>query len=196
MRHPTILTACSLIALLGFPLESRAASEPIVFDFEDGLQGWTLNGAERVQTGALGGEWAIFGNRSASLSIEIDLTEIAFISIDQFFPGEILGRVEGTDFLSLRRSQPGAGDFIGRLSSPDLSNPGRRVINVRSLEGLWQVGFLWSLLPIADVPPPDEVLGFIDNITFHPVPEPSTLGLLGFGLAALTISRRRRVQTR
>ena len=32
---------------------------------------------------------------------------------------------------------------------------------------------------------------FIDNITFHPVPEPGTLGLLAVSLVALAIARRR-----
>ena len=32
---------------------------------------------------------------------------------------------------------------------------------------------------------------FIDNITFHPVPEPSTLAMLGLSLAAHGIARRR-----
>ena len=34
-----------------------------------------------------------------------------------------------------------------------------------------------------------EVLAFIDNITFHPVPEPGTLTLLALSLAALLIVR-------
>ena len=52
-----------LIALLAFALPAHAAPAPIVFDFEDGLQGWELNGsAQRVQTQVLGGGWAIFGD--------------------------------------------------------------------------------------------------------------------------------------
>ncbi len=35
------------------------------------------------------------------------------------------------------------------------------------------------------------VFAFIDNITFHPVPEPGTLGLLAVSLGALVIYRRR-----
>jgi hypothetical protein len=34
--------------------------------------------------------------------------------------------------------------------------------------------------------------GFIDNITFHAVPEPATAVLLGLGLVALAALRRRR----
>ncbi len=39
--------------------------------------------------------------------------------------------------------------------------------------------------------PEDSLLAFIDNITFHPVPEPGTFGLLVFSLVALVIARRR-----
>ena len=50
----------ALIALLSLALPAGAAPEPIVFDFEDGLQGWALHGsAQRVQTQVLGGEWAV-----------------------------------------------------------------------------------------------------------------------------------------
>ncbi len=54
----------ALIALLSLAVPAWAAPAPIVFDFEDGLQGWELTGsAQRVQTQVLGGKWAIFGNR-------------------------------------------------------------------------------------------------------------------------------------
>ncbi len=36
----------------------------------------------------------------------------------------------------------------------------------------------------------DSRLGFIDNVTFHPVPEPGTLGLLAVSLVALGMYRR------
>jgi hypothetical protein len=77
-----------LIALMGLALPAWAA--PIVFDFEDGLQGWELHGsAQRVQTQLLGGEWAIFGNGfmgedATFISREIDLTNIGSASF-QFF---------------------------------------------------------------------------------------------------------------
>ena len=52
----------ALIASLSLALSVQATPAPIVFDFEDGLQGWELGGsAQRVQTQVLGGEWAIFG---------------------------------------------------------------------------------------------------------------------------------------
>ena len=54
----------AFIVLLGLALPAYAAPAPIVFDFEDGLQGWTLVlAAQRVQTQSLGGEWAIFLDR-------------------------------------------------------------------------------------------------------------------------------------
>ncbi len=54
----------ALIPVLGLSLPAQAARAPIVFDFEDGLQGWELVlAAQRVQTQSLGGEWAIFLDR-------------------------------------------------------------------------------------------------------------------------------------
>ncbi len=47
-RAPAI---SALIALLGLVLPAQAAPAPIVFDFEDGLQGWELQSARmRVRT--------------------------------------------------------------------------------------------------------------------------------------------------
>jgi hypothetical protein len=68
--------------------------EPIVFDFEDGLQGWELHGsAERIQTQLLGGDWAILGDGlvegGAAISTVMNLSDIVFISVDQFFVGDV-----------------------------------------------------------------------------------------------------------
>lgn len=81
---PISVLAISLL----FPFPTNGM--PIVFDFEDGLQVWELYGAAtRVQTHVLGGEWAIFGDGllpgEASISVEMDLTGIASISVKQFF---------------------------------------------------------------------------------------------------------------
>ncbi len=74
LRYLPVL-ACYVI----FSLPAHAAPAPIVFDFEDGLQGWELSGsAQRVQTQVLGGEWAIFGDgaglaQSTFVAIEVDV---------------------------------------------------------------------------------------------------------------------------
>ncbi len=64
------------IATIGLALPVQAAPAPIVFDFEDGLQGWELHGsAQRVQTQVLGGEWAIFGDGVLSPLTELKLID-------------------------------------------------------------------------------------------------------------------------
>ncbi len=68
----------ALIVLLGLALPVQAAPAPIVFDFEDGLQGWELHGgATRVQTQVLGGEWTIFmGNLAGVVWISMEVEEL------------------------------------------------------------------------------------------------------------------------
>ena len=85
----TVLVGAALLAVQASP----AAAAPIVFDFEDGLQGWTLGGsAQRVQTQVLGGEWAIFGDgfvEGEATSITppegFSLSGFASVSWDTFF---------------------------------------------------------------------------------------------------------------
>ncbi len=64
MLHAAMVRALALVALLSLALPVQAAPALIVFDFEDGLQGWTVEGSpQRVQTQVLGGDWAIFADR-------------------------------------------------------------------------------------------------------------------------------------
>ena len=166
---------------------AQAAPAPIVFDFEDGLQGWELNGwAQRVQTQLIGGEWAIFGDGGiprgarAQMSIEIDLTGIASMSVEELsVSGGArrlwwgVGGIGDTDILLKPFDLVEAGD--PSLLSADLG----------SLTDVSVVHITWftSL--------PSFTVAFIDNITFHPVPEPSTLALLGVSLTVLGIYRCR-----
>ena len=68
------------LILLLYPNLGLAA--PIVFDFEDGLQGWTSSGATRQEVDFLGGKFAIFGVDGARMTIELDLTNIQAMSIE------------------------------------------------------------------------------------------------------------------
>ncbi len=152
----------ALIAFLSLALPAQAAPAPIVFDFEDGLQGWELHGAAtRVQTQVLGGEWAIFMDNLVDgivwISMEVqELQAVGPVSFDQLI-------IEGGGFQVFKGI-----DLI--------ENTGVIFIGVPTL-------------PFGA--PPISVVAFIDNITFHPVPEPSTLALLAVCLAALMIYRRR-----
>ncbi len=179
------------IATIGLALPVHAAPAPIVFDFEDGLQGWELSGsAQRVQTQVLGGEWAIFGDwlieGGASITMEMDLTNVGSISVVQFF---VDGNEDGLlFFLGIDLIE---NIRIGTFSTLDVVEPGNpslRVVDVRIMEPD-VVGFFWGFDSESVSLPP--IVAFIDNITFHPVPEPSTLALLAFGLAALAVRDKR-----
>ncbi len=193
------------IATIGLALPVQAAPAPIVFDFEDGLQGWELHGsAQRVQTQVLGGEWAIFGDgvlspltelklidgiavvSGTALSMSFDLTGIASISVEQFF-------IDGNEdeLFFLRGIDLIENISIGTLEALDVIEPGNpslRGVDVSSINGVGIIGFAWGFE--FESVPPQTIVAFIDNITFHPVPEPSTLGLLIVSLAALVITRR------
>jgi len=187
-----IAPAALLLLLLSTPV-AQAAPDPIVFDFENGLQGWTLEGsAQRIQTGVLGGDWAIFGDgvagAGASMSMEVDWTGIASITVEHFF---ISGNGNGLHALVLGDAPVGGGRTISfpQFEVVESGNPSLRTISPGL--GMGHVEITWeNSLPNVGHP---SVVAFIDNITFHPVPEPSTLGLLTMTLAALLIARRRRV---
>ncbi len=188
MLHAAMFRALALVVLLGLAPPVQAAPAPIVFDFEDGLQGWELHGAtQRVQTKVLGGDWAIFADgRSIAamhppfIEIEMDLTEIASISLEQFF---VEGNEDNLFFIN---------GVFSRLDVIEPGNPSLRAVDVSSMTGVTDVHFVWGLPTseiVNELPPP--IVAFIDNITFHPVPEPGTLTLLAGSLVALVIARRR-----
>jgi hypothetical protein len=65
-----------LVAALLAAQARLAASAAIVFDFEDGNQGWTLIGVERRAEPVLGGSYAMLGREFDRMWIEIDLTNV------------------------------------------------------------------------------------------------------------------------
>ena len=204
-----MLLILAALALSFSPLPAHAVSitEPIVFDFEDGLQGWELHGsAQRVQTQILGGEWAIFGDgfvppldasdpndglrpvfpvscepppcptrpSGTSISASIDLTGIAFVSLEQFFvEGDGVGPSLLVEVDIIENIFVGT-LFVFEPVSP--GNPNLWAVDLSEEVGIRRIAIVWADISGAELAP---IVGFIDNITFHPIPEPAHLGLLG-----------------
>ncbi len=203
-RSGTLIRSALLALYLATP-PAQAAPAPIVFDFEDGLQGWTLGGsAQRVQTQILGGEWAIFGDGFVSppggfelggptgtfLSTSIDLTGIASISVEQFFLG---GSEDGLLFFEIVIIENIVLGLVDRLDVVQPGNPSLRAVDVSLFTGVHELGFFWGFEGFES--PPDvllpPVVAFIDNITFHHVPESSSWFLLSLGIAGVVMIRRK-----
>ena len=196
------------------PLSAQAAPAPIVFDFEDGLQGWELSGStQRVQTQLLGGQWSILGDGLITdettglpldvfISRDIDLTGIASVSVDQFFlAGDERGLVATPNFGGIDLIE---NIFVGTLgfgpfdASDPFTNPSLRTASMRSfegmrLEGVHRVEIHWNIQPEVQRIPEElpAIVAFIDNITFHPVPEPSSWLSLGMGIAGVVMIHRK-----
>ena len=55
------------------PFVPDFSNGPVVFDFEDGLQGWVPDGAvPRLQTQVLGGQWPILGDGLIPTPLELE----------------------------------------------------------------------------------------------------------------------------
>ncbi len=124
------------------------------------------------------------------LSTSIDLTGIASISVEQFFVG---GSEDGLLFFRIiRLIENIAIGTVGRLDVVQPGNPSLRAADIGVFTGVHELGFFWGFEGFESPPgtllPP--VVAFIDNITFHPVPEPGTLTLLAVSLTALGMCRR------
>jgi hypothetical protein len=154
-----------LIALAGAALlavqSTPAAPAPLVSDFEDGLQGWELHGA------ATRVQTQILGGEWAIF-------------------GD--GLVEGGAAISIQI------DFreIGSITFDQFLVDGEGIsVSVRQIVDLIENVFIPSIViewvDVSDAP----LAAFIDNITFHPVPEAASVLLLGLGLIGLAAARTR-----
>lgn len=194
---PTLTSLVALFLLLAptaraLPItqpsdDALTITEPIVFDFEDGLQGWELNGVQRVQTQLLGAERAMFGDGflstgfdGPSLTLVTNLIKVGSISLEAFFlngeAGDFTLMIEGSNFhihRAFQVVQPGNPSVLAVA----LGN-GRVISDFRILRRDITFPF----------PSDSDLVAFIDNITFHPVPEPGTLLLLAMSLAAFGAS--------
>jgi hypothetical protein len=188
------------------PLVLDLANGPVVFDFEDGEQGWEFAGsAERVETQIFGPDWAVFGDGlflteieilpgivigrfDTGLSAEVDLTDVARIEVDQWFPSGVGTLVGG-------RSMQLAGGilvFAPFDAAEPAQSPGTKVFDVSGIDGTVDLFFLWGATVDPELLDRTAAVGFIDNIAFFPIPEPATATLLAIGLALLAVRRNPR----
>lgn len=79
--------------------------------------------------------------------------------------------------------QVGGTSLVATPGNPS-PNPDVRSIDLSHLEGLHNISFVW--VTANGVP----YTGYVDDITFHPVPEPSAAPLLLLGFTALAFRRR------
>ncbi len=169
---------------------------PVVFDFENGLDGWVTDGsAQRVNTQVLGGQWAIFGDALATggtvILLELDLTNTRSITFEQFHAGSPASP-NGIAFLATTSVVEGI--LVGRALPWTVvgTNPSILVADASNLVGVHTLGLVWRCFSCDPTGPVDSSagLGFVDNITLLPVPEPRSFLLLAtamFGLLGVGI---------
>jgi hypothetical protein len=172
------------------PLVLDFSSGPVVFAFEEGLEGWhLLEGAGRVQTQALGGEWALSGE--GMLFLDVDLDNVGAISLRQTrrngglafedevvfaWFGETYEVAPGIEILvGFHGFEPLAGGdaSAGFVSVPD---------SVRDLDR----GLVLAFVAVGEGASGGlDVRGLVDDVTFHPIPEPGTAVPLALALLVL-----------
>jgi hypothetical protein len=192
--------SATVIVMIAITMTRHASATSLSFDFESGLQGWTLGTVERVSGAPLGGDFAIFGEGMGSeapidtgpvMWIELDLSLYSSITFSQFLvsPADPL-----INFVGLAiRPVPDPGGLFGLdpgisllVTAQDPSpNPDLRRVDISDFEGLHRVSFLWTAVNLTPYS------GFVDDVTFHAVPEPSTASLVLFGLAIVSAGASR-----
>ncbi len=116
----------------------------------------------------------------------MDLTDIASISLEQFF---ISGDEDG--LWLFRGPEDSMGGIFTSFAVIEPGNPSLRAVDVSRLTGVYFLQVWWGF----DVPPwgslPGPIVAFIDDITFHPVPEPSSWLSLSLGIAGVMTMRKK-----
>lgn len=190
-----------LLLALGVLAAASAQASPLVFDFETGVGGWSLGTVQRVGGAPLGGEYAIYGSGTGtsdvefgapgpSMSIQLDLTGYGSMTYSQL---HVSPEDPFRNFVSIFISpvgdacavfcQVGGTSLFATPGNPS-PNPDGRFIDLSQLQGMHTISFVWITgngIPYS---------GYVDDISFHPVPEPSTAPLLLLGFAALAFRRR------
>lgn len=178
-----------LLVVAGLVAPTLSLASTVVFDFEDGTtQGWSLSGgATLAGNGAVAGAYAIYGRDGASMSIQMDLTNVQAITMQRLYTGrvedfahfftvdeEFLRKVHRRTFVAVFLSRPGTFTTLG-FGSAVSENPDVWRFDVPPLSGEWTVRIIWD---DAVCIPEDLRLcsfdthpGYVDNVAFHPVPE-------------------------
>lgn len=200
--EPVPTSTPTVISTLPVPPEAFVldfSDGPVVFDFENELEPWELWGhAVRVPTDALGGEWAIFGD-GGHMHILVESAYPFAIQPGAAFPDPLDDVRIGLEV----SCSGGVCCAVGSCEPPyDPSDLGTAIgtTTVRSY------GFEITHAPdgSASVVDPLELeyfgrvrltlkpwpSGFLDDITFTLVPEPSGMVLVGCALAVLVVLRR------
>lgn len=179
------------------PLVPDFSTGPVVFDFEDGLQGWQfLRGADRVETSVLGGSYAVLGGDRDRIRLELDLTGLETLTLEQLWVSKRL--TENLVWVLLFRPD-GDGGFVTRPElgvAAEPETPDVRLFDVSGFTGMGGILIIWDTLaciPEDPCPPFGNFVGYIDNIALTSIPEPSTLVLTGLGLGALAWRGRLRL---